>query len=221
VTRDFITVATDYGKCWEENRAACFPGSLHCWTQRDLELPDGGTHFIFVIAGTATLHYLKTTFTLHLGMYAAVPDSCRIEGGRGITVTRLGYQGLFHLGGPIEERGRLQYIDGCTDSLLIPPVCWGDPCLNLLHIPAHTNQSQHTHPSHRIGVIVSGHGHCITPAEKIALTPGQVFVIPTDSQHSFHTESEALRVIAYHPESDFGPTDQTHPMVNKTILINS
>jgi hypothetical protein len=45
-----------------------------------------------------------------------------------------------------------------------------------------------------------------------------VFVIPEESQHSFHTENKALRVIAYHPESDFGPTDETHPMVNKTIL---
>jgi mannose-6-phosphate isomerase-like protein (cupin superfamily) len=68
---------------------------------------------------------------------------------------------------------------------------------------------------------VSGHGHCITPNGKTPLVPGQVFVIPEESQHSFHTAGEALRVIAYHPESDFGPTDETHPMVNKTILSDS
>jgi len=28
---------------------------------------------------------------------------------------------FFHLGGPVEETGRLRYIDGCTDSLLIRP----------------------------------------------------------------------------------------------------
>lgn len=154
-------------------------------------------------------------------MYAAVPGSCEVSGGSGIVVTRIAFSGFFHLGGPIEEAGRLRYIDGCTDSLLIPPVRWGDPCLNLLHIPANTNQSQHTHPSHRVGVIVSGYGHCITPDGNTPLIPGQVFVIPAESQHSFHTEKEALRVIAYHPESDFGPTDETHPMVNKTILNNS
>ena len=25
-------------------------------------------------------------------------------------------------------------------------------------------------------------------------------------------------VIAYHPDSDFGPTDDDHPMVNRTIV---
>lgn len=30
----------------------------------------------------------------------------------------------FHLGGPTEERGRLRYIDGCTDSLRIAPPPW-------------------------------------------------------------------------------------------------
>ena len=34
----------------------------------------------------------------------------------------------------------------------------GDPCLNLLHIPPSTRQSAHTHPSIRVGLIVSG-GH--------------------------------------------------------------
>jgi hypothetical protein len=48
--------------------------------------------------------------------------------------------------------------------------------------------------------------------------PGLAFVIPADSLHSFTTENEALRVIAYHPDSDFGPTHEDHPMVNRTIL---
>lgn len=94
----------------------------------------------------------------------------------------------------------------------------GDPCLNLLHIPPHTRQSRHTHPSHRIGVILSGVGECVTPNATIPLVPGIVFVIPQNASHSFRTSGQALRVIAYHPESDFGPTDESHPMVNKTIL---
>jgi hypothetical protein len=47
------------------------------------------------------------------------------------------------------------------------------------------------------------------------------FVIPENAKHSFHTSEQALRVIAYHPDSDFGPTDESHPMVNKTILSPS
>ncbi|MEN8678880.1 MAG: AraC family ligand binding domain-containing protein [Akkermansiaceae bacterium] len=218
MTKNFITVTETEGACWEEVEPDCHPSSLGRWAGNGLDLSDDGTHFLFVTEGQATLRFLDLEFPLTAGMYAAVPGSCEISGGDGIAVTRKGFCGFFNLGGPIEEEGRLRYIDGCTDSLLIPPVRWGDPCLNLLHIPANTHQSQHTHPSHRVGVIVSGRGHCITPDGKIPLVPGLVFVIPEESQHSFHTGNEALRVIAYHPESDFGPTDETHPMVNKTIL---
>ncbi|MEN8865946.1 MAG: cupin domain-containing protein [Akkermansiaceae bacterium] len=221
MTKNFITVSDTEGTCWEEQRTDHHPSSLSRWSRNNLCLSDGSTHFLFVTEGPSTLRFLSSEFPLQAGMYAAVPGVSEISGGSGIVVTRKEFGGLFHLGGPIEEQGRLRYIDGCTDSLLIPPVRWGDPCLNLLHIPANTHQSQHTHPSHRVGVIVSGHGHCITPNGKTPLVPGQVFVIPEESQHSFHTAGEALRVIAYHPESDFGPTDETHPMVNKTILSDS
>jgi hypothetical protein len=36
--------------------------------------------------------------------------------------------------------------------------------------------------------------------------------------HSFATQGAALDVIAWHPDSDFGPRDEDHPMVNRTIL---
>ena len=60
------------------------------------------------------------------------------------------YRAFFTIGGEIEDKGRLRYIDGCTDSLLIPPVKKGDPCLNHLHFPKNITQTPHTHPSHRI-----------------------------------------------------------------------
>ena len=121
--------------------------------------------------------------------------SLRLRGGSGLVITRAGYRGFFHVGGPVEETGRLRYIDGCTDSLLIPPVLLGDPCLNLLHIPPGTRQSAHTHPSVRVGLIVSGRGECVTPDCHYPLSPGVAFVIPPDSRHSFHTHDEALRLL--------------------------
>jgi quercetin dioxygenase-like cupin family protein len=221
VTPPFLSFEKPDGRCWSENRPDCHPSTLSRWSRLSLSLPDDGSHFLFVTSGSGTLRYRNTEFPLETGMYAAVPGPCEIKGGSGIAVTRHDHQGFFHLGGPIEEHGRLRYIDGCTDSLLIPPPRLGDPCLNLLHIPAGTRQSRHTHPSHRVGVIVSGSGQCHTPDAKIPLHPGLVFVIPAGALHSFHTTDEALRVIAYHPESDFGPTDECHPMVNKTILSRS
>lgn len=190
-----------------------------------LKLQNQATYFGYVIEGEVSLFYLGNEYTLTRGMYFSVPQdldldlsSKRTTSGKAIICSKLNYQGFFSLGGPVEEKGRLRYIDGCTDSLLISPVMLGEPCLNLLHIPKNTQQSQHTHPSLRLGVIISGEGICKTPEKDYALTVGTVFYIPQDGKHSFHTHSQDLRVIAYHPESDFGPTHENHPMVNKTIL---
>jgi hypothetical protein len=196
-------------------RADPFPTSVSTWNEAaSLELPPIGTHFGFVQSGVAGVAEMR----LAAGMYFAVPGALRLRGGSGLVVTRVGYRGFFHVGGPVEETGRLRYVDGCTDSLLIPPVLLGDPCLNLLHIPPGTRQSAHTHPSIRVGLIVSGSGTCVTPDCHYPLRAGLAFVIAANALHSFHTDREDLRVIAYHPDSDFGPTHECHPMVNRTIL---
>jgi quercetin dioxygenase-like cupin family protein len=122
-------------------------------------------------------------------------------------------------GGPIEPKGRLRYIDRCSDSLLVAPPRLGDPCLNLLHFPAGIHQTPHTHPSVRCGAIASGNGYCINgDGVKIDLKAGMVWVIPVDVVHSFHTgdSNDELNVIAYHPDSDWGPVDENHPMLNRT-----
>ena len=200
-------------------RADRSPTLVTAWAgDRETELPATGTHFGFVHDGPTELGCASGTFRVTTGMYFAVPGPLRIRGGCGLLVTAEHYRGFFHLGGPVEETGRLRYIDGCTDSLLVPPVLLGDPCLNLLHIPPGTRQSAHTHPSVRVGLIVRGYGECVTPGGRFPLRPGLAFVIAADSLHSFHTDREPLLVIAYHPDSDFGPTHECHPMINRTIL---
>lgn len=195
------------------------PGRLAAWQGGALSCPADGAHFGFVTEGTAELCGPSGTFTLSPGMYFCATGEITVSGGgSGIVITRIGHDALFQLGGPVESRGRLRYIDGCTDSLLVAPTLLGDPCLNLLHIPANTRQSQHTHPSHRIGVIIRGTGRCVTPEGATPLFPGLVFCIHAQGQHSFHTEDEDLLVLAYHPDSDFGPSHEDHPMINRTVL---
>lgn len=144
------------------------------------------------------------------------------------------YVSYYSSGGPIEKVGRLKYIDGCTDSLLIPPVKMGDPCFNHLHFPTQIDQTQHTHPSHRIGIVAEGYGQCITPFGNLPLTKGMIFVIKEwdgksyaegldgqmypQGQHAFETRKSTMDVIAFHPDSDFGATDVNHPMINRTIV---
>lgn len=149
------------------------------------------------------------------------------------------YRAMNTFGGVIEEVGRLKYIDGCTDSLLIPPVKMGDPCLNHLHFPKNITQTAHTHPSHRIGIVSDGYGECVTPFGTLPLVKGMIFVIKEwyegmensegvgldgkihlAGTHKFDTTDSHMDVIAFHPDSDFGATDIVHPMINRTIVQN-
>ncbi len=194
------------------------PTLASTWCDSALQLPASGTHFAYVINGTAVLRSAARSYTLQSGMYAAFIEGELRGSGTGLVVTRLGVFGMFQLGGPIEARGRLNYIDGCSDSILLGPPRLGDPCLNHLHIPRATRQAQHHHPSLRVGVIARGSGRCVTPRGEHRLEPGLGFVIASDALHSFFTDDESLDVVVYHPESDTGPTDDDHPMINRTII---
>ena len=199
---------------------ALFPTALHAWSEETLALSGASdTHFGFVQRGTAVLQTAAgDEFRLGEKMYFCVPGQCSVTGGGGIIVTRFGYRGLFLIGGRIEENGRLRYIDGCTDTLLIAPPVFGDPCLNALYFPRNIRQTPHTHPSVRVGIIASGAGECVLSDRTIALAAGQAFIIAPHARHSFNTASDEMIVIAYHPDSDFGATDKNHPMVNRTMV---
>lgn len=177
----------------------------------------------------------------------AGPMVLNASGGTAMIVERMHFKGYPTIAGPLEETGRLKYVNGCTDSLIIPNEKKGDPCLNHLHIPAGIDQTFHDHPSSRIGVIFKGAGVCLTPTdgfdlnamvplpfadvEDRAINPksvvgwdrheleeGMGWYIPTGLLHSFHTEEKALDVLAWHPETESGPTDEDHPMSNRTMI---
>lgn len=205
---------------------------------------EGGATYGFVVSGTMQVEDTtsKVQWTLHAGQYWTTPNGCTVrpswngpsrlsqtadsdgengEEGGAFIVQKSGFASLHTAGGPAERKGRLRYIDGCSDSVLLPPPVLGDPCLNLLHFPPGVRQSAHTHPSVRAGVIASGRGFCLlhTGSQPVSLEPGTVFIIPADVLHSFETLPDSeMRVVAFHPDSDCGPTHENHPMINKTIL---
>lgn len=196
------------------------PSVLGAWERAGLEMSEGQTHFGYVHKYEAELFSVdRPTVRLKAGMFFCIPGRAIVRGGCGIVISRLGYHGAFSVGGPLERTGRLKYIDGCTDSLLVPPVKKGDPCLNLLHFPPGIDQTMHTHPSDRIGIVLSGRGACDTPDGIITLVAGMIFCIHAGGEHRFKTPPESeMRVLAFHPDSDFGPTDECHPMLNRTII---
>lgn len=204
-----------------------FPSRITTWGHSvadELILPSDGTHFGYVATGKVHItSSMMPEFTAGAGNYFALAGRAELrpadEFSNGIVITRLGFKGLNQVGGPVEKTGRLKYIDGCTDTLLISPVKAGDPCLNLLYFPAGINQTWHTHPSVRCGVVSAGWGECHTESGVTPLSAGLGFIIGPNVAHKFSTGPDsAMSVIAYHPDSDFGPTDYDHPMINRTIV---
>lgn len=217
MNNSFLAFPWTTGKLYEAGPA--FPSTLSAVTaDGELWLTDSGTHFVYADGPvTVQVTALASGWTLLPGMYAAVPGAGRVQG-RALVITRHEYRGLLCFGGPVEACGRLRYIDGCSDSLLIAPVLRGDACLNHLHFPPGIDQTAHTHPSVRIGLVIRGRGECVTPAGVVPLQPGLLFAIVPDGLHKFRTGAESMDVIAYHPDSDCGPSDEDHPMLNRTLV---
>jgi mannose-6-phosphate isomerase-like protein (cupin superfamily) len=189
-----------------------------------LWLPADQSHFGYLSRGSLHVVCRGVNFTIQPGFHFSLPGAAELmamDATDGIVVSRPGYESYLTMG-LLEDQGRLRYIDGCTDSLLIPPVKLGDPCLNLLYFPPDTDQTMHTHPSDRIGMILSGQGVCVTQDERgeleTPLVPGMIFCIHTGGKHKFRTLDSPMRVLAYHPDTDFGPTDEDHPMINRTMV---
>jgi quercetin dioxygenase-like cupin family protein len=186
------------------------------------------TSYGYMIQGAANVHAAGLSARLEAGGFFCLPGrfSLTVDGLFAV-IRRLGYIGQTVIG-RIEDRGRLSYIDGCSDSQLVYPPRMGDPCLNYLHFPPGVHQTQHTHPSIRMGIVARGRGKAFRePAKGNSgweqdLTQGCVFLLPEQEQHSFRTtETDCeMDVIAYHPDSDIGPTDAAHPMRSRTYIGN-
>jgi hypothetical protein len=184
------------------------------------------TSYCYVVSGQARIRAPAFDVRTSTGGFACVPGEFEIEtSGLVVVIERYGFRGCL-TAGRVEEVGRLSYIDGCSDSVLCMPPRKGDPVLNLLHFPPGIEQTQHTHPSVRLGVVAQGKGLAFGPTNGAAgrwdepLTPGCLFLLHAHEIHSFATlgSPEGMNIIAFHPDSDWGPTDTAHPMANRTYI---
>lgn len=195
--------------------------SIARWVINNIKIDDSesDTHFLFVSEGEVSLKSNFGEFLLRENCFAAVPGNFSLDGeGKVLVATLLNYTGLFTIGGPIELFGRLNYIDGCSSTVLINPLRRGEPCLNFLYVPPGISQTPHTHPSLRIGLVASGSGTCTVNEGTFKMEAGTVFCLPEDKLHSFSAIDSSLRIIIYHPDSDVGPTDDSHTMLNNTFV---
>lgn len=197
-----------------------YPSRLICISgKRHLEDPTS-QYYGFVSRGETEINWSGGQHLLKAGMYFSLPGDFFLEA-RGETVVfqRWGYRGLPTLGGPTELDGRLAYIDNSRATILIHPARVGDPVLNLLVFPPNIEQTSHVHPTSRLGVVLSGSGTYVSDERK-PLEKGMVFALEPFKVHCFHSGAEGLSVIAFHPDSDVGPTDEVHPMKSRTYLVN-
>jgi len=114
--------------------------------------------------------------------------------------------------------GNLSYIDGCSNSCVIPAPRDGDPCLNYLFFPPEINQTFHTHPSVRIGMVLSGQGFADVNDQIYELSSGTIFILDRFSKHRFRTQDHSMSLVAFHPDSEDGPRDESNPMITRTYL---
>jgi quercetin dioxygenase-like cupin family protein len=185
-----------------------------------LEPPFNATHFGIVLNGEIRVSIDGREREFFAGDYFSVFGKINLKSdGKCFIISQHNYKGMNIFGGPIEKLGRLKYIDGCTDSLLIPPVIKGDPCLNHLHFPQHITQTPHTHPSIRAGLVYRGRGESLMEeGMTVPLTEGSIFLLEKEVVHSFNTTNETMDIVVFHPDSDFGPEHDEHPMINRTML---
>jgi hypothetical protein len=180
------------------------------------------TTYGYVLTGTAVFPNGNTAKKgQYFSYWSATSESLAIEG-EAVFISRIGFKGQNNIGGPLEESGRLCYIDNCSDSLLIYPPRLGDPSLSALYFPTGTNQTFHIHPSIRIGVVVFGSGFsCLKnddSEQEMPLKAGDMFCIEEREVHRFKTTDSKMVVIAFHPDGDWGPTDHNHTMLNRTYI---
>jgi Cupin domain len=197
-------------------------GVVETMAIRGVHRHDGSGTLFVVSASAATVTVGTQGFRIPPLGYGVLPREGSVTAAQGLAIVHRGHVGLFMVGGPVENRGRLRYIDGCSDTVLVAPVTRGDPCLNLLHLPSHVVQTDHEHPSLRVGLVLRGTGQCVIEGqEPCELSTGTVFTLPAGTIHRFETEQTELLIVAWHPDSDFGPTDDDHPMLNRTLAAGT
>jgi mannose-6-phosphate isomerase-like protein (cupin superfamily) len=155
------------------------------------------------------------------GVIACSVNTAFTVTGHGVVIETLGVrmpENRFSTVNP-NTQGHLSYIDGCSNTNLIDPPRNGDPCLNYLYFPSGIDQTFHTHPSIRIGYILSGSGIASMKDEDIPLEAGNLFILDRHALHRFRTTAEnTMSLAVFHPDSEDGPRDEHNPMKTRTYL---
>jgi quercetin dioxygenase-like cupin family protein len=153
----------------------------------------------------------------------AVNNHFTIKTGSG-TAAVIWYRGLHLLESryyvqDVLDMGNLSYIDGGTNTTAINPGRLGDPVINYVHFPAGMSQTLHTHPSHRVGMVLKGRGLVELDTSEFELNQGSVFFMQRNVLHNFRCPYDQDTVLfVFAPDSGTGPTDEVNPLKIRTYI---
>jgi quercetin dioxygenase-like cupin family protein len=118
------------------------------------------------------------------------------------------------------EMGNLSYMDGGTNTTAVNPGRLGDPVINYVHFPAGMKQTLHTHPSHRVGMVLQGRGGVqLDHGELFGLKQGDVFFMQRNALHNFMCPfDQDVVLFVFAPDSGTGPTDEVNPLKIRTYV---
>jgi|DEB0MinimDraft_6_1074348.scaffolds.fasta_scaffold02358_11 quercetin dioxygenase-like cupin family protein len=116
--------------------------------------------------------------------------------------------------------GNLSYMDGGTNTTAVNPGRLGLPVINYVHFPKGMQQTLHTHPSQRIGLILSGSGQIeLDNNEVFPINRGDVWVMERNVLHNFMcNKGEDVTLFVFAPDSGTGPTDEVNPLKVRTYV---
>ena len=110
------------------------------------------------------------------------------------------------------DQGNLSYIDGGTNTTAINPGRLGDPVINYVHFPAHMYQTLHTHPSHRVGLILKGNGRVeLDNHEYFSVPEGSAFFMRRNTLHNFICDDQDVILFVFAP-------DEVNPLKIRTYI---
>ena len=119
----------------------------------------------------------------------------------------------------ILDQGNLSYMDGGTNTTAINPGRLGDPVVNYVHFPAGMYQTLHTHPSHRVGMVLKGNGRVeLDHDEYFLIREGDAFFMRRNTLHNFICDDEDVVLYVFAPDSGTGPTDEVNPLKIRTYV---
>ena len=181
-----------------------------------------GTYYVLMRNSTFLSEYAE--FKNVMGAFG-VNHSFMLECGADSHAVVIEYKGI-HL---LENRyyvqndlgiGNLSYMDGGTNTTAVNPSRLGDPVVNYVHFPNHMYQTLHTHPSHRVGLILRGSGHIELDNQEIFdIKTGDCFWMPRNTLHNFCCQKgEHVELFVFAPDSGTGPTDEVNPLKIRTYV---